>query len=385
MAGIAKKGKAHQIYFYLFGVRRYIYLPKNFPKRDVQRLKTEVEQLKFYREYEMPLPPDLEAFVNNLAPKLRRKLEATGLLGEPIPRTLGELTGAFMVHKETDSSLSDTTHRSIRFALGRLIRYFGEEREALTLSTEEIEAWKKWLTEEEGRAESSVAIYLTTGNSVFIWGIDKGYLKSNPFKGVKRGSMVTEKKRHVTMDEYRRLLEVCPNQAWRTLLALCRIGGLRSPSETFLVKWADVDWENDTLIVHSPKTQNKGKGSRVIPLFPELRVELEASWELAEEGEEQVLAGLSSPRNARNQMPKLMERAGLEPWERPFHNLRGSRDDELFSAFPDHVASEWMGHTVDVARKHYLKVTQDQIKEAVNFTTGGRERKTTTKLTTNNG
>ncbi|MDO5567266.1 MAG: hypothetical protein Q4G59_11465 [Planctomycetia bacterium] len=42
------------------------------------------------------------------------------------------------------------------------------------------------------------------------------------------------------------------------------------------------------------------------------------------------------------------------------HNLRGSRSNEHFTAFPDHVAEYWMGHSKKVAKKHYLHVMADQ-------------------------
>jgi hypothetical protein len=31
-----------------------------------------------------------------------------------------------------------------------------------------------------------------------------------------------------------------------------------------------------------------------------------------------------------------------------------SRETELANEFPIHVVGEWIGHSVDVARKHYL-------------------------------
>ena len=64
----------------------------------------------------------------------------------------------------------------------------------------------------------------------------------------------------------------CPNTDWRTIVALCRYGGLRCPSEVLTLKWADVDWEHGRFRVHSPKTEHHpGKEVREVPLFPELR------------------------------------------------------------------------------------------------------------------
>lgn len=64
---------------------------------------------------------------------------------------------------------------------------------------------------------------------------------------------------------------------------------------------------------------------------------------------------------------RLIGQAGLDVWPRLNHNLRGSRSNELFSAFPDYVAEYWMGHSKKVAKKHYLHVIDDQYRLALNL------------------
>jgi integrase len=72
------------------------------------------------------------------------------------------------------------------------------------------------------------------------------------------------------------VIDACPDTQWRLIIMLCRIGGLRYPSELLPLTWGDVDWENNRLTVHSPKTEHHAGGeSRVIPIFPELLPHLE--------------------------------------------------------------------------------------------------------------
>lgn len=59
------------------------------------------------------------------------------------------------------------------------------------------------------------------------------------------------------------------------MFALYRIGGLRF-SEAFEARGEDVDWEGERFTVRSPKTAKSGKDRRVVPLFTELRRQLEA-------------------------------------------------------------------------------------------------------------
>lgn len=131
--------------------------------------------------------------------------------------------------------------------------------------------------------------------------------------------------------------------------------------------WGDVDWENDRLTVHSPKTEHHPGGEfRLIPLFPELRRELEAVFDLAEPGTEFIITRYRDVNaNLRTQPLRIIKRAGLTPWPKLFHNLRSTRQTELEESFPSHVVCKWIGNSQDVARKHYLQVTDDHFSRAV--------------------
>lgn len=69
--------------------------------------------------------------------------------------------------------------------------------------------------------------------------------------------------------------------------------------------------------------------------------------------------------NLRTHFLRLVKRAGLDSWPRPFHNLRASRQTELEESFPSHVVCAWLGNSTVIARKHYLQVTADHFAKAV--------------------
>src|SRR5262249_43277100 len=52
------------------------------------------------------------------------------------------------------------------------------------------------------------------------------------------------------------------------------------------------------------------------------------------------------------------------PWPKLFHNLRATRQTELAETWPEHVVCAWIGNSRDVARKHYLQVTDDHFDRA---------------------
>lgn len=68
--------------------------------------------------------------------------------------------------------------------------------------------------------------------------------------------------------------------------------------------------------------------------------------------------------NLRTTMEKIIRRAGLSPWPRLFHNMRASRETELTERFPVHVVTAWLGNTPEIARKHYLQVTDEHFRQA---------------------
>ena len=102
-------------------------------------------------------------------------------------------------------------------------------------------------------------------------------------------------------------------------------------------------------------------------MFPELRKELEASWNLNEEGCSPYVIDKwrDTATNMRTHFQRIVFWAGLPEWPRLFQNLRESRANELWSEFPEHVAAAWMGHSKRIAENHYLQVTDDQFQKAL--------------------
>jgi hypothetical protein len=121
------------------------------------------------------------------------------------------------------------------------------------------------------------------------------------------------------------------------------------------------------MLVTSPKTEHHPGGeSRLVPLFPELRPYLDESLEQAEPGTEYVIMRYRvTNMNLRTQLMRIIKRAGLKPWPKLFQNLRSTRQTELEENFPSHVVCAWIGNSEAVAKKHYLQVTDEHFKKAV--------------------
>ncbi len=68
--------------------------------------------------------------------------------------------------------------------------------------------------------------------------------------------------------------------------------------------------------------------------------------------------------NLRTTFEKIVIRAGLVSWQKPFQNLRSTRETEMMEIYPAHVVVSWIGHSEKVARKHYLQTTDAHFEKA---------------------
>ena len=156
------------------------------------------------------------------------------------------------------------------------------------------------------------------------------------------------------------VIDACPDAEWRLIFALSRYAGLRCPSEHLALRWLDVNWEKNRILIHAPKQEHHSNGGdRWIPIFPELHPYLEECFDLAEVGEEFVIVRYRDTNtNLRTQLMRIIKRAGVKPWPKLFHNLRASREMELAATYPLHTVCEWIGNSARFASAHYLQVTE---------------------------
>lgn len=203
-------------------------------------------------------------------------------------------------------------------------------------------------------AKATAARVIKHARQFFTAALRDDFVGGDPFAKVKSGSMENRERMYfVSRADAEKLITAAPNHHWRLVVALARHGGLRTPSEPLALTWGDVDWEKGKVLIRSPKT-----GNRWIPLFPELRPHLEEAFDRTEPGEVYVVTKTrNAGSNFRTIFEKIILRAGPLPWEKPFQNLRSSRETELAATHPLHVVTAWIGNSVAVAAKHYLQVT----------------------------
>jgi integrase len=312
-----------------------------------------------------------------------------------------------------------------------LVAHFGEHKDIRAITRGDAADWHRLIRSK--LAQATVSGYVKKARQIFEDARDRKLIAENPLEKLKAGSQDNPRRmEYVTEATVRKVIDATADKEWRLLFALARWGGLRIPSETNALRWSDVRWDDNRILIRSPKTEHHaGKGEREIPLFPELvpylldvfedgcggvdvdtqrRSEVDGNGmspskpPVSQHGESPAQehrqgstvtarpAGSNPARspfvfvrlrgaNLRTQANRIItEKAGLKPWGKTFVNLRSSRETDLAARFPLHVVCAWIGNSPRVASKHYLQVTDSDFESAaVRAAIGGQSLPKTTK------
>ena len=361
MASIEYRPRATRVVAYLGKQRHYFPLGR-VTKKTAERFANNIDTLLHERRCNLPISREVSNWLAGLDDSHYVLLADRGLV-EPRQKigTLGEFIESYI---ESHPDVSDAWQSRQQGSKRRLFEFFGDvSPDAITPA--DADEYARWLTTQV--AATTAKKELQVASQFFRNAFRKELISRNPFDGVRVGAVSNnERQVFVPRDIVIQVLGACPNWQWRTVAALARYGGLRCSSEVALLKWSDIHWDNNRFTVTSPKTKRYGKGSRVVPLFPELRRFLDEAFGMAGDGECWVVPMLAgnTKKNLGTTFKKIIRRAGVEVWPKPFQNLRSSRQTELEQNYPTYVVCKWLGNTPTVAHKHYLTVTEEHYSSA---------------------
>ena len=372
MASISTDAKGNRkIQFTSDGKRRSVYVG-DLKMKATETIARKIEALVEAKFSRCAVDPEVAKWVGGISDELAGKLVAVELI---VPRkkrqedatTLGAFIDAYL-----DSRTDIKPRTRINFMQVRrdLVARFGEDKPLCDVTLGDADEWRRWLLSREKNklGDNTVRRHCGRAKQLFRAALRKRLIAENPFGDMKGCSVQANKAREffVSRDVAAQVIAECPDNEWKLIFALARFGGLRTPSETLLLRWADVDWERGRMLIRSSKTEHhEGKDSRWVPLFPELRPHLEAAWDQAAEGAEFVINRYRDGNaNLRTQLLRIIAKAGLTSWPKLFQNLRSTRETELAETFPLHVVTAWLGNSQLIAAKHYLQVTDEHFAKA---------------------
>jgi integrase len=306
---------------------------------DAREVMRRVELLLKAARLSVSIDSETVGWLSKLDPDFYDRLAELGLAPQRVNGRADVLLEAFAetyIAKRND--VKPATKEVWRQGKLGLVGFFGAGRPLTTVTAGEAEDYKQKLIGDK-LAPYTISKRLQFAKKIFTSAVDHELIPKNPFAKVRITRTMEDRKRFITREATGKLLDTCPpGPNWRMIIVLARYGGLRCPSEVLSLTWESIDWERNQIRVISPKTAHHlGKDTRTIPLFPELRSELEAIWTpeatgcIVDEKYRQRAMGPHGWRNCnlRTTFEKIVKRAGLTPWPRLFHNLRSSRQTEL--------------------------------------------------------
>ena len=361
------------------GDRQAIYLGRT-SARVGEEWRSRVEQLVAAKIGGVAISADLATWLRDLPEVAHAKLARVGLVGERAKAevvTLEHLLRSFV----EKASVKPRTVAGYKHASDSLLEFFGPQKPIAEITTEDADGWRNWvatnkkstvkkrMAPDNRLAPATLAKRVKVAKQIFATAVRWDWLAKSPFARLRGASQVNVSRSHYVSPEVANdVMEACPGVEWRVVVALCRWGGLRCPSEVGAVSWADVNWAEGRLTVRSKKTEHHGgdHAVRVVPIQPALRVVLDEAWELAADGEELIAPKAAcTSANLRTHLERIICRAGHKPWPRTLQNLRASCATDWVSKYPAHEVAKWLGHSPAVAAQHYLQARDHHFKDAV--------------------
>ena len=231
MATLQKRKNGYwELQYRANGQRKTITFSGQYTKRIADRFSGIVEVLVRIMKNRDPtlLEREDRDWIEKTFPELGEKLAKVGLYVMPTRYTLKELWDTYL---EKRADKKESTLKTYLDARRRFFAFFKEDELLTSLTQDRMKEWKQFLLDSGKYAVATVSGTINKCKAAFNWAKRQKWLTSSPLEGIGSGSDRNKAKdRYVKPSEYRRLLDACPCQEWRTVLALARVAGLH-PNE----------------------------------------------------------------------------------------------------------------------------------------------------------
>lgn len=203
------------------------------------------------------------------------------------------------------------------------------------------------------KAETTIARMCRNARKYWNDAVEAGAAHGNPWTAVRTTAPEIQVPRRVLTDDEAERIMANAKEGVRLVVALCYFAGLRR-HEAIGLRWKHVDFNRNRLVVW-PKAHvvtSKHKHREVL-LEPRLAEILRAAPRTSE-----LVVGKVTEARAWLDM-KAAATAGGVTGDVSFQLMRSSRENHWFAlGYPANVVTSWIGHSPQVAAKHYRGVAE---------------------------
>lgn len=247
------------------GQRKAVYLGA-MPKKQAEVVCTKIEALNAAKVAGVAPADEVSRWTVGIGDDLHEKLAKQELVAPRQPvnlsRTLEDWLTKYIDQRR--SELKAGSIERLERTAGRLKSFFGGQTRLSELTPAGAADWRAAMLAEKQPhkrgevpkprlTETTVRNYYRDAKTIFNAVVDREPITRNPFRKLKSSVLAANRDRYVTPEEAGTILGGCHAPQWRVLFGLARFAGLRTPSETHRLTWADVDWERKRLTVYAPR------------------------------------------------------------------------------------------------------------------------------------
>jgi hypothetical protein len=143
--------------------------------------------------------------------------------------------------RAASSDLKEGTLYNLDLSRRFLVEHFGESRPLADITPGDADDWRRWLLAKLGG--NTTRRYCGRAKQFFRAAVRKRLIPESPFSDMRNCNVQANRDRDyfVSRKKIEKALDSCPDAEWCLIIALSRYGGVRTPSETLLLEWTDVD------------------------------------------------------------------------------------------------------------------------------------------------
>jgi integrase len=342
--------------------RRNIWLG-TISKTRANEIVSYVVQLESATDTNTQLGHGAKEWIRGLDDRFHAKLVKVGLTK---PRA-SDTVKAFFAERLKSLTCAARTRDIYQRAHNKFFEFMGDDRNLRDVTPKMAHDFYHVHLLESGIADSYRCKIAKVIREFFDKALTFELIDRNPFAGFEIACDV-DRSRHVYIDrpDILDMIHKAVDSRWRCLFGFAGLCGLRSRSELAAIRWEDIHWDDNTFTV--PKVKTK---ARTVPIFGDFRPLLEAYHRQVIGPDMQTIATgrifphCPSQTQLARKLNQTIAKAGMQPWPRPYMNLRSSCETYLIrQGFDLTTVTTWLGNSPRIAQQHYLQVTPGDIAKA---------------------